>query len=336
MKHGRSRTALAALAIVPALFAGPRGNGSPSGVTAPPPALPAAALAAVKMISYFPSHDPRAAMWNDWRPDVIKRDLATIAGLNANTVRFILQPSAFGYPTPSAVKLARLAEAIRMAAAEDLHVQLTLFDIWHSYADTSGSRAWATAILDQYRGDKRIQSIELQNEIDPSDQLAMTWARWMLSFVRGASGGIPVTISSKCCIENLSRLKSALSTSPPDFYSFHYYGGDDAVPTLKQARDMVAPRALFVGETGLPSGSQSPRAPSDPAAEAAQARFFAAVENATKVLALPPAAPWILEDFAPGTLLLTTPWYEYHFGLVRTDGTEKPAATWLRNYFKVN
>jgi len=335
MNHRRTRTAILSFAIIPALF-GSSQSGQSDGTTSTPAPLPASALASVKMISYFPSKDPRAAMWNNWNPSVIDADLATIAALNANTVRFILQPSAFGYPTPSAVKLARLADAVQMASAHGLRVQLTLFDGWNRYTDLGGSKTWAAGILGRYARDAEIQSIELQNEIDPSNQFAMQWARTMIPYVRGIGGTIPITISSQCCTRNLNNLKAGVGVAPPDFFSFHYYGGEDAADTLRQARDMVAPRALFIGETGLPSGSQAPWAAPDPTAEAAQAHFFAAVENEAKVLSLPPAAPWVLQDFASGTLLLTTPWSEYHFGLFRTDGSEKPAATWIRNYFAVN
>ena len=52
-------------------------------------------------------------------------------------------------------------------------------------------------------------------------------------------------------------------------------------------------------------------------------------------LGLPPAAPWILQDFAPGTFDWNRriPNAQYHLGLLRTDGTEKPAAETVRLAF---
>jgi len=301
--------------------------GSPT--TTPPPAV-------VKLINYFPSHHPWVSMWNNWDSATMDKDFATIAGLNANVVRLLIQPSAFGYPQPSPVPMQHLWDAVTLAANHGLRVQLTLFDLWNKYGDLDGSKRWATAVLTPFRGDKRVQSVELQNEIDGSSAFATNWARLMLPNLRTAAGNIPVTISSKASLTNLQALKRSLSFWQPDFYSFHYYGtAEGALPILKDARSIAAPQSLFVGETGLPSSTGSPLAAPDPNQEAEQSRFIAAVENATQALSLQPAAPWIFQDFAPGVLLSTTPWSEYHFGLLRADGSEKPSATWLRNYFGV-
>ena len=326
MRFRHSWRAIVALGILPPL-------GSLFGSPAPPPAP--SALAGVKLMNYSPSIHPWAAMWTHWDPSIIDHDLAQIAGLNANTVRFIIQPAAFGYPTPYSAMMDRLSQAIGMANTHGLRVQLTLFDIWHSYGDLSGSQRWASAVLAPFRDDKRIQSIEVQNEIDPSNWVAIYWARTMIPAVRSAGGNIPVTISPLSSTANLKKLKDGLGRVQPDFYSFHYYGPEgNALGILNEANHFAWPVPLFIGETGAPSGSEPPGTQATPAEEAAQAHYLTTIENATESLSLPPAAPWIFQDFSPGSLLSNSADTEYHYGLFRDDGTAKPVATWLQGYFK--
>jgi len=291
-------------------------------------------LQQVKMINYYPSRHPWAAMWTHWDASTLDHDFGVIAGLHANSVRLILQPDAFGFPAPTVEMLHRLSTTVDLAAKHGLHVQLTLFDLWSRYVDLAGSEGWARAIIAPFRSDKRVQSIELKNEVDGSDEVATRWATRMIPFVRDVVGDVPITISSLSAVANLAKLKRALATSPPDFFSFHYYGtAAVAVSFLRLARDVVAPTPLVVGETGFASGSQSPGAPPDRLSELAQRDFIEAVERAAAQLGLPPAAPWQLEDLAAGTAAPQSPLAEYHFGLFRTDGSAKPAAIWLRAYF---
>jgi hypothetical protein len=325
VRRRRFSSAIVTLSIVP-ILGGLLGSPQPGG---------AASLAGVKLINYFPSIHPWTAMWTHWDPTLIDHDFAEIEGLNANTVRLVIQPTPFGYPTPYAAMMDRLASAVRMANAHGLRVQLTLFDQWRSYTDLDGSRRWANAVLAPFRYDKRIESVELQNEIDPSNPVAIYWARYMLPQLRIMAGNIPITISSLASTSNLQKLKAGLGKVQPDFYSFHYYGSaDNAVGILREARNIAYPHALFVGETGMPSGDGSPNTAPDPSQEAAQAHFISAVEGATQSLSLPPAAPWIYQDFAAGSLLPSSADTEYHYGLFRADGSEKPVATWLRSYFQ--
>lgn len=322
-------------AIVGLLFAGHSLIASPAPNPASTGTAVAARLHAVKLINYYPSSRPWNEMWTDWDPVSLNEDFHTIGDLNANTVRLILQPKVFGYPTPSPLMVQRLRIAVALASAAGLNVQLTLFDLWTQYGDLSGSENWAREVLAGFRNDARIQSIELQNEIDDADPLAMVWARQMLPYVRDTGGDVPITISSRATLADLDGLRQALGVFTPDFYSFHYYGDlNDAFTTLKRARDIVAPLPVFIGETGQPSSDQSPGGPPDPKGEAEQMRFIAAVENATQALALPAAAPWIFQDFAPRTLPQGSSLGEYHFGLLRLDGSPKPVAIWLQSYFR--
>jgi hypothetical protein len=290
----------------------------------------------VKLLSYMESAAGWSDLWTQWNPAQVNSDFTEIASMNFNTVRLVLQAYAFGYPYPSDLKLDELTEAVGLASAHGLRVQLTLFDSWSQYSDLSGSRRWAGRILSRVRANPVIQSIELQNELDPSYPIALAWAREMIPYVRVQSGRIPVTISAKPTLTNLLALRRALGALP-DFYSFHYYGRqEDAVWAFRHAKAIASPRPLFVGEGGRSSSSGPPNAPPDQAGEQAQAQYIATLEYAAQIANVPPVAPWVFQDFVAGTFRAGTPNYRYHYGVLRLDGTEKPAAQWLRQYMLVH
>ena len=114
----------------------------------------------------------------------------------------------------------------------------------------------------------------------------------------------------------------------------HYYGNAaDAYATLATARALVAGTPLFVGETGFATDSSYGWAhglqPSPASLQAYQDYYFRVLESATRALELPAAAPWILYDM-PGQG--GTQW-GFHMGILRADGTPKPAATTLASAF---
>jgi hypothetical protein len=269
-----------------------------------------------------------------------------MASLNANAVRIIIQAWTFGYPAPQPTMQDHLAQMVALAQHHGLRVQLTLFDWWSSYGDLSGSSQWAEAVLSPYAGDPRIACIELKNEINPADPAAMAWAQRMIPYVRHLAHGIPVTLSVSAGLATLRALVTALQSTPPDFYTYHYYGHyggkdvADAYATLQQAEQIAAPTPLFVGETGLSTSATtagSDSGPAGPAAlEASQDHYYRTVDYATRALGLPPAAPWVLYDFAQGAIppsgAAATP-NEYSYGLYHTDGTAKPAAKSTAMFF---
>src|SRR4051812_48889690 len=145
-------------------------------------ALTAERLKTVRLMNYYPSSHGWEHMWLDWDRPAIDADFGRMAGIGANTVRLIVQPKAFGYPTPSRTMTSRLDQTISMAAAHGLKVLVTLFDLWSTYLDLEGSRSWARQMVARYAGDTRLSSVELQNEIDTFRPAAAAWSRAMVPF----------------------------------------------------------------------------------------------------------------------------------------------------------
>jgi len=193
----------------------------------------------------------------------------------------------------------------------------------------------ARTVLGQYHADPRIVFVEIQNEMNPASARAMGWAQDMIPFVRTMSD-LPIAVSARGDLSSFLALTRALRTSAPDIFSFHFFAAVPglALRSIYWAQRIAAPTPLFVGEAGFSTGLLGSSA-SDPTRERAQDLFFRAVESATQYLGLPPAAPWTFRDFAAGTLCSCAPGAEYHFGLIRTDGTVKPAFTTLARFFKL-
>jgi hypothetical protein len=293
-------------------------------------------VASMKLVDYFPASDGWGAMWWSFDPAQMSADFARIAALHANTVRIVVSANAFGFPHPSALMRERLSETIALAAAQGLRVELTLFNEWHSYAAIAESRTWASEVLAPLAGDPDIAYLDVHNELPTRSPAALTWARALVPYVKSIDGGIPVTVSTSISSGTapLETLVRALGASSPDLYDVHYYGNAaDAYAVLRQAKRVAGPVPLFVGETGFatsPTYGWARGLPSDAASlEAFQDYYYRTIETATDALGLPAAAPWILYDM-PGQG--EAGWGE-HMGILRADGSAKPAAATLSSVF---
>jgi hypothetical protein len=296
----------------------------------------AAALAGLKLVSYYPSTEAWTLMWQNWNLATINHDFSILAGMHANAVRLILQVPAFGFPTPSTIMDSRLAAAISCAQSHGLKVQLTLFDFWDTYSDLSGSTTWVTDILGPYKSDSEIAFIELKNEVDPENSAEMNWVRSEMPVLRNLAGSIPVTVSTTGpdTPAVLTALKSALGSEKPDFYDVHYYGfAGTALAQLAEDEKIASPLPLFVGETGMPTNPINGE--SQTQADASQDIYLRSVEWATQTLGLPDAAPWMFQDLAPGAIpsQLHMSTSQSYYGLLRTDGSQKPAGVSLSEIF---
>jgi hypothetical protein len=336
VRHAREDTpVLRRLLVVGLAWAG---LGLPMlGATPKAEAAPLLVPQQLRLVNYYPARNGWTYMWDRWDPAQIDRDFGLIASLQANTVRVIVQPAAFGFPQPRAEAAARLETVFGLAAAHGLYVQLTLFDWWTDYRKLGRSKRWASALLQRYAGDDRLAAVELRNEIDPNDANAVAWARTMLPYLHRILPGVPTTISvgANDGVRQMWTLRERLgAAAQPDFWSFHYYDKPElAVSAFAAAKAAVAPTPVFVGETGYHPGNSDPPVRKRADREDEQVRYFRTLAAATTMLGLPPVAPWILLDFVrSGTPVRMKP-AEYSFGLFRADGTPKPVVDAVRAAF---
>ena len=309
----------------PTLPVGPIGTATGSAVRQ---ANAAQVAHSMRLVNYYPSGSPWERMWTEWDASTLDADLHRIADIGAGMVRLIVFPSAFGFPTTAPRMRDRLETALDIASRHGLRVQLTLFDYWGDYGDLEGSRTWTTSLLSGSVDDPRIAVVEIRNEIDPADPQAMAWARDQIRLLHDLRPTTPVTVSTsgRLGVGGLARLGEALAGEPPDLYSLHYYGDPGlAYSAFRRAAATVAPAPLVVGEAGLssrPGGRGSPGRARD---EADQAAWYRVVQIAAREAGLAPPAPWTLYDFRRRGVPEDLPDAEVGFGLLRTDGTPKPA-----------
>jgi hypothetical protein len=295
---------------------------------------------AMRAVSYYPSENAWTGMWSDWQPQRLERDFGRIAGLGANTVRLFVFPDEFGYPVVKPAMLQRLRAAVDMARGKGLMVELTLFDLAAPYADLAGSKLWASSILAPFVGDGSLAAVEVKNELDVADAAALPWARAMIPFVKRVLPDVAVTVSTHEGLGALAALKAGLKGVNPDFFSYHFYGGGDAstaYSTLASARAMVSPMPLVVGESGASTVGDVGSLKKRRVLEADQDHYFRTLGVATRALGLGAPGVWTLSDFAagaiPSRLAVSAVPGEYGLGLLRLDGSEKPAATAVRGIF---
>ncbi len=290
----------------------------------------------IKEMNYFPAHAGWTFMWTDFNPKAIDRDFGRIHALGANTVRIIVPPNTFGYPTVTQSMAKRLHKVVKLAAKHSLRIQLTLFEWWSAYSDIAGSKKWVKSLLAPYRNDDRIAVVELRNEVNPGSTKEVDWVRKLLPYLKKVMPGTLRTVSTPYVIpKEFKSFTHELRHSPPDFWDYHYYGTSfGAYWELHKIRALAGSRPLFIGETGYSTvGPRSKRKSLD----RAQAHYYRLVFRAARRLGLPNPAPWILDDFAQGAIPPQTraagePW-QYDFGLYRVNGTRKKAASVVSEYF---
>ncbi|GIF14168.1 cellulase family glycosylhydrolase [Actinoplanes teichomyceticus] len=287
-----------------------------------------AAVTTAKSLNYYPSNAGWSAMWTGFDPIAIDADLAKAAALGTTNVRVIVFPNTFGYPTPKVEYTERLRKFISIADSHGMTVKLTLFDWWDAYSDVARSISWANAIIDPYKNDPRVLSVELKNEFQPDNTAAVEWVRQVIPAIRAAAPNMPLTLSvdGGTGAAGMAKIKASLTGAPLDYYDFHFYGSSErSLAEIRKAQAAVAPDPIVIGETGLSSTATS---------EGEQAAYLARVFRAAVEAGVGSVAPWTLNDFSEGAIpsnsIVSTIPAQYTYGLYRADGSAKLAATVVR------
>jgi len=297
----------------------------------------AARIAAMRLMNYYPAANGWTMMWTDWNSAVLRADFARIRGLGANTVRIIVFPHTFGWPTITSTMATRFADTLQIAASEHLGVQLTLFNWWNSFSEVSQSQAWLRQLLDPYASDPEIQLVELANEVNPSDAAAVAWVRALLPTLRSVMPHTPSTVSVSGTEgpAGFAELRAELAGSPLDVADIHFY--DDAAEAyawMLAAKRAAGPLPLLIGEAGYPvivSGYDGLEG-----GELRQAQWYSVVFAAARAAGIPPPAPWILYDFESGAIPppeAPAPAITYHFGLYSASGQWRPSVWVVKEAF---
>jgi hypothetical protein len=292
-------------------------------------------VAALKVVDYQPHEHGWTSMWTDWRPTEFAADLQKIKTLGANAIRLCVYPAVTGWPTPQGSGLTHFEDALKIANAQGMQVQLTLFDWWTPYSNVASSKKWMTTLLAGHKDDPRIAMVELINEVDPYNSTQLSWLRQTMPTLHSLMGLIPTTVSvsSTAGTGALSTIVTALKPYGMTAADIHYYGvGGNAWSWLSQAKTAAQGLPLFIGEAGYTT--YRPESPVVDQVEQAQAQWFLMTLTAASSLGISVAPymyidltktadpQWATNPAAPSELL---------FGIYRGDGSARPAVSTIRN-----
>ena len=198
----------------------------------------------------------------------------------------------------------------------------------------SDSQTWLRLLVQPHRDDARIAIWELRNEVGLDQPAIRAWVQAVFPYLKAQAGSTPCTVSVSN-VEWLDDVKDLTGSTPPDIYSLHW--SPDVVSwtrpfpaVIDRARQLIGTAPLLIGEFGLSTYAYS---------DISQAHLYTDVFYYAHQKGIADLGAWTLNDFSPGAIGCDGPiteTEELFFGLYRTDGTPKPAASILRDAFHGN
>lgn len=326
--------------------------------TAPAPVIREVQPLSIRGVNYYPALTPWSGFWTKTPPEVIAADLALAASLNANTIRTFLDFSqhthAAGLTTPDGeVADSYFAKVDQLLAAGWQHGIRTMlcFSLEQALgAGTTGEPKWKRfmrGFAQRYANDGRVLMWDLVNEPDGREWTPETeqYLREALPFIKTVDDRHLTTVGLAWRIDLLE--KAGL----PDVLQYHEYapkaelfanGEARVAGTMATQRKSGGARPVLIGEFGMstardPQYGAGPawqdRLPPAPGTEADQAKLFEIVLKAAETQRAAGALAWCLHSYPTQEAGFLTP-PESMFGLIRHDGSLKPAAITMRNIFR--
>ncbi|HMQ32205.1 MAG TPA: cellulase family glycosylhydrolase [Chloroflexaceae bacterium] len=297
----------------------------------------------LKGVNYYPQGRPWAEMWQQWDGPQIERELRLARDqLGVNAVRVLLPYDLSRDQRSNGLldgrALDRLRQLAEIAGDLDMRLIVALFDFYEEFP-LPGTRAEAEnlaylrTLLGNFAGDDRIIAWDLHNEPDHYElwarrgqaQQVLGWLGRMADEVHRIAPNHMVTVG-------MGQYENLYQPGPDgrrvvdysDLVSVHIYNAADAARQLDELRRHTD-KPILLGEFGWPTG---PECAVRGYGEADQEQVYRATLEAARGRVAGVLA-WTLRDYDAGP---TYRWEtrEEHYGLVRPDGSLKPAAAHLR------
>jgi endo-1,4-beta-mannosidase len=307
----------------------------------------------VRGVNYFPRETPWSGMWTGTPPEVFEKDMALAASLGSNTIRTFVQFSApleqAGLLKPDGSLAPAYHDRIeRLLAAAWRHgirvvVCFEFSPQWLAAPD-AGTR-WQRALGDvvgKHRDDGRVLMWDLMNEPDDDAK----WTEATRAYLKAALPLIKQLDSNHLTTVGLTwRADRLKEVGLPDVMQYHEYAGKEVffkdgsnrvLVTFENQRKVGGARPLLIGEFGMSTARDDhhgavpelrARMSATTGTEAEQARLCEIVLAGAEQGRAAGALAWCLHDYP-----INNP-NESHFGIVRGDGSLKPAARVLRETF---
>lgn len=291
----------------------------------------------VRGVNYYPSNAPWRRFLTASDLGAVARELDLIADLGLNTIRVFLWYEALfdcegdgAVPHPEA--FARLDGVIRLAAARNLRVLMTLNDLpdllvrpLYSYPEISNAQT--RYILNRYKDEAAILAWDVRNEGDidyirgyARSKDVLAWLRQIVPIVRETAPNHLITAGWN--------EGSQVTADVVDFISFHHWRTPENMQARIATMRAATSKPILLQEVGYPARQIYPDSTASAAARLSAALDVAesqkllgwlvwtAFDYPTSATCIPPACP--SADNA-----------EHHFGLWTVDYQRKAMAEML-------
>lgn len=314
----------------------------------------------LKGINFYPKDQPWAYMWTRWDGEAAKRDLSKAQELGVNSIRVMVPYSpATGWTDKETgevkeVYLNELRQMVQIAGEMDMKVIVTLFDFYDPGKETLAAaeatrrnKLYIEAIVSAFANDDRVLAWDLHNEPDQyaswkNDNRQRDFIAWMAMVaeeIRRLDFNHPITVGMSL----YDSLFVSDNSGPPypdeparglaaaeisDFLSFHSYNAGNIEWQIKYIK-LHSDKPIVLQETGWPSGPSC----TDPIyVESQQELLYRLMMEGARSEDITGVMNWQLWDFPPGISLGSgKESHEDYFGLLRRDGTWKPAMPQFRD-----
>ncbi len=293
-------------------------------------------------INYYPQKTPWEKFWLNYSPAITEHDMKLIASLRLNTVRVFLPFEQFGGPHIGQAStgiapansvhapLEKLADFLRRAETHSVKVIVTLFDFRSDYSLLlwPQSDRYLQTLLTHFKNTPALLAWDIKNEPDldykhSGAELVNAWLAHTLRLARRYDPYHLLTIGWS------SYTTARIQLAGNDIVSFHYYGPAAALPQAYTALQTVAfGHPILLTEFGFSTWNSwfFPNGHND----AEQATYYTELLRFWKTTTSAGYLAWTLYDFpsVPATVSGGLPWQigpQQNFGLIRSDGTVKPA-----------
>jgi len=300
-------------------------------------------------VNYYPRDTSWGGLWTKTPADVWEKDMAVAASLGCNTIRTFLHFSPHIEQagllekdgSPTIAYRDKFETLLGTAWRHGIRV-IVCFEFSQSWLESARWKPALAAIVTAHRNDGRVLLWDLMNEPDDDAK----WNDATRSYLRAALPFVKLLDTNHLTTVGLTWRADRLETvGLPDVMQYHEYcpkealfaeGPKRVLATFARQRAAGGTRPLLVGEFGMSTARDEangeapelrPKMGTAPGTEAEQARLYEIVLAGAEQGQAAGALAWCLHDYP-----IKNP-NESRFGLVRADGTLKPASLVLRNAY---